>query len=134
MHSQLFKWIAVMHTADQSILIVESDDPTRELYMREFNRDYRAFACSSEHEVLDLLRTQHIDAIVLEPSQPNGLGWQLLSAIQAATASQHVPVIVCSTLDQRLRGTELGVSAYLVKPVLPKTLVETVRRLLNSHI
>jgi DNA-binding response OmpR family regulator len=122
-----------MHTLDQSVLIVENDDPTRELYVRELSRDYRAFACTTEHEVLDLLRTHTIDAIVLEPSQPNGLGWQLLSTIQAATAAHHVPVIVCSTLDERLRGIELGVSVYLVKPVLPKTLVETVRRLLSSH-
>ena len=119
-----------MRAADQSILIIEYDDPTRELYVRELTRDYHVFACSEEHEALALLHTHAIDAIVLEPSRPNGHGWQLFADIQAANANRPIPVVLCSTLDERSRGAELGASAYLVKPVLPKTLLETLHRLL----
>jgi len=119
-----------MHTADQSILIIEHDDPTRELYVRELTRDYHVFACSEVHEALALLHTHNIDAIVLEPSRPNGHGWQLFAEIQAANTTRSIPVVLCSTLDERSRGAELGASAYLVKPVLPKTLLETLHRLL----
>lgn len=122
-----------MHTADQSVLIVEHDDATRELYLRELNRDYHVLACHNEQSVIDLLRAHDIDAIVLEPSWPNGQGWRLLSAIQAVNARRAIPVIVCSTLDERVRGMDLGVSVYLVKPVLPRTLRETLRRLLVSQ-
>jgi DNA-binding response OmpR family regulator len=119
-----------MLTADQSILIIEYDDPTRELYVRELTRDYHVFACAEDHEALALLHTHTIDAIVLEPSRPNGHGWQLFAEIQAANADRSIPVVLCSTLDERSRGAELGASAYLVKPVLPKTLLETLHRLL----
>jgi DNA-binding response OmpR family regulator len=122
-----------MRTADQSILIIEHDDPTRELYVRELTRDYRVFACSDVPEALRLLRAHTIDAIVLEPSRPNGHGWQLFAEIQAADVDRPIPVVLCSTLDERSRGAELGASAYLVKPVLPKTLLETLHRLLISQ-
>jgi DNA-binding response OmpR family regulator len=119
-----------MQTADQSILIIEHDDPTRELYVRELTRDYHVFACSEVHEALALLRTHDIDAIVLEPAGPKGHGWQSFAEIQAANLDRSIPVVLCSTLDERSRGAELGASAYLVKPVLPKTLLETLHRLL----
>jgi DNA-binding response OmpR family regulator len=122
-----------MHTADQAILIIESDSPTRELYTRELNRDYRVFACSDQHEALELLDSHAIDAIVVEPSRPNGQGWAFLAALHAAEVAQSVPVVVCSTLDERTRGVELGVSAYLIKPVLPRTLAETLHRLLGGQ-
>jgi DNA-binding response OmpR family regulator len=122
-----------MHTADQVILIIESDSPTRELYTRELNRDYRVFACSDQQEVLELLGSHSVDAIVVEPARPNGQWWALLAALHAASAERSVPVVVCSTLDERARGAELGVSAYLIKPVLPSTLSETLHRVLNSQ-
>jgi len=122
-----------MHTTDQSILIIEHDDPTRELYVRELGRDYRVFACSGVREALALLRAHAIDAIVLEPSRPNGDGWQLFAEIQAADIDRSIPVVLCSTLDERSRGADLGASAYLVKPVLPRTLLETLHRLLVSQ-
>jgi DNA-binding response OmpR family regulator len=122
-----------MQTADQSILIIEYDDPTRELYVRELTRDYHVLACSEEHEALALLHAHAIDAIVLEPSRPNGHGWQLFADIQAANSDRPIPVVLCSTLDERSRGAELGASAYLVKPVLPKTLLDTLHRLLVSQ-
>jgi len=122
-----------MHTTDQSILIIEHDDPTRELYVRELGRDYRVLACSGVREALALLRAHAIDAIVLEPSRPNGDGWQLFAEIQAADIDRSIPVVLCSTLDERSRGADLGASAYLVKPVLPRTLLETLHRLLVSQ-
>jgi DNA-binding response OmpR family regulator len=122
-----------MQTADQSILIIEHDDPTRELYTRELNRSYRVLDCPNQRDVLDLVQSHAVDAIILEPYWPDGQGWCLLSAIQAANPKRAIPVIVCSTLDERTRGVELGVSAYLVKPVLPRTLSATLHRLLDSQ-
>jgi DNA-binding response OmpR family regulator len=117
-----------MQSADQAILIVENDGPTRELYLRELSRDYRVFACSDEHDVLTLLRAHNICAVGLEPSHPGGRGWELLAAMKHANDTRSVPIILCSTLDERKRGMELGACAYLVKPVLPATLLETLRR------
>jgi DNA-binding response OmpR family regulator len=117
-----------MRSSDQMIIIIEHDTPTRELYLRELGRDYRALACCDEHSVLEVLRTHAICAIVLEPGPAGGGGWELLAKIKQGEDTRTIPVILCSTLDERKRGMELGAHAYLIKPVLPSTLLETIRR------
>ncbi len=121
------------HHAVQAILIVEHDQPTRDLYRRELSRDYQIYDCADERDALDLLRSHSVDAVVLEPARPDGRGWALLTMLQRAAATRVIPVILCSALDERKRGLELGATAYLVKPVLPVTLLETLRRVIRSR-
>lgn len=118
-----------MRSADQMILIIEHDDPTRELYLRELSRDYCVLACCDEHDALEMLRAHDICAVVLEPELAGGRGWALLATIRQSSDIAAVPIILCSTLDQRKRGMELGASAYLIKPVLPATLLDVIRRI-----
>jgi DNA-binding response OmpR family regulator len=114
--------------SDQTILIVEQDDPTRELYSRELSRDYRVVTCGDGRDALELLRAHDIRAVVLEPGAADGRGWDLLAAMRHEPNMCGIPVILCSTLDERKRGMELGAIAYLVKPVLPTVLLEALRR------
>jgi DNA-binding response OmpR family regulator len=118
-----------MQTTAQSILIVECDLPTLELYQRELSRDYQILACSETQKALALLQTHPVSAVVLEPSTPDEQGWSLLAAIKSLPGPASIPVILCSTLDERKRGMEMGAVAYLVKPVLPTTLRETLRQI-----
>jgi DNA-binding response OmpR family regulator len=117
-----------MRTAEQAILIVEHDQPTRELYLRELSRYFRVFACGDEYAALELLQAHDICAVVLEPAVSDGSGWHLLTQLKCAVGARAIPVVLCSALDERKRGLELGASAYLVKPVLPAALLETLRR------
>ena len=60
-----------MRRADQTILIVEHDDPTRELYLRELSRDYCVVACCDEHDVLEVY--EDMEAFWFEdPCPPDG--------------------------------------------------------------
>jgi DNA-binding response OmpR family regulator len=117
-----------MRSAEQAILLVEHDQPTRELYLRELSRDFCVYACCDEGAVLELLRVHDICVVVLEPGPAGGSGWALLADLKRVAGTRALPVILCSSLDERKRGLEMGASAYLVKPVLPATLLETVRR------
>jgi DNA-binding response OmpR family regulator len=117
-----------MRNAEQAILIVEHDEPTRELYLRELSRDFQVFGCCDACAALDMLRAHDIRAVVLEPGAIDGCGWALLADLKRSAGMRAIPVILCSTLDERKRGLELGASAYLVKPVLPAALLETLRR------
>ena len=120
-----------MRRAEQAILIVEHDEPTRELYLRELSREFRVFACCDECTALDLLRAHDIHAVVLEPGAADGSGWGLLVNLKHAAGMRAVPVILCSALDERKRGLELGASAYLVKPVLPTALLDALRHVVK---
>jgi DNA-binding response OmpR family regulator len=111
-----------------AILIVEDDPATLELYRRELSRTYQVLACADEQEALEALRTKDLCAMVLEPALLGGRGWTLLTTIKNSPQGHDIPIILCSTLDKRKRGLELGAAACLVKPVLPTTLLETVQR------
>lgn len=114
------------------ILLIEEDQPTRELYQRELGRNYRVFACSSESEALDLLHQYSFDVIVLEPALAQGQGWAFLIRLRAMLQTRTTLIIVCSILDERRRGLELGANLCLIKPVLPTLLHDTIHQMLQN--
>lgn len=113
-----------------SILIIENDPPTLELYRREFSRDYQVLACLDEEDALQMASSPNLRAVILEPAVSAGAGWMILPALLEALRGRHVPVILCSTQDDRKRGLQAGASAFLVKPVLPAELRETLQKVI----
>jgi DNA-binding response OmpR family regulator len=57
-----------------TLLIVEKDPATLELYRRELNRDFEVLVCSGKNEVLQTIQGQNVNAMVLEPAAWNGQG------------------------------------------------------------
>jgi len=111
------------------ILMVDRDDPTVELYRRVLDREYEVITRGDEAGVMEVLSSIDLQAIILEPAVGGGTGWNIFTTIQKNLRERPVPVVICSTLDERKRGLDMGAAAYLVKPVPPITLVETLRQL-----
>jgi DNA-binding response OmpR family regulator len=120
-----------VHQPKPSILIVENNNPTLELYRRELSRDFQVLACSEVAEAMTLVTTSKLEAVVLEPAVSNGQGWKLLSELRQFFSEHALPIILCSTLDERKRGQEAGAADFLVKPVLPSVLLETLQRVIR---
>jgi len=116
-----------------SILIIEDDAATRELYQRELGRTYPVVACDDEQEAYSLLQNKTIFLIVLEITALQDQDWNFVTAARTLPGYADLPIIVCSTVDERRRGAELGVAAYLVKPVVPRTLFDTVNMVLAQN-
>ena len=113
-----------------TILLIEDDEATSELYQRELKRAYTVLACDSESEALALLQSNVIGAIVLEPAMHSGQGWAILEVLHTMPHTRTIPVILCSTLDERRLGMELGATRYLIKPVLPRALLDAIHRVI----
>ena len=105
-----------------TVLIFDIDEMTSELYRRQLQHRYRVVTCFHEQDAWKALRTQSIDAIVLEPTALDDETWRFVIQVRATDAYRDAPIIICSSLDARRRGAELGVNAYLIKPVSPQTL------------
>jgi response regulator RpfG family c-di-GMP phosphodiesterase len=121
--------MARLHLA---VLILESDEATLNLYCRELGRVYRVIACRNEREAITCLRSEMVQALVVEPAMfPDG-EWSFIAAVRTNPETNRLPIILCSTLDVRRRGAELGVAATLIKPVMPQTLVATVTAVMQS--
>ncbi len=122
----------MMHSSQPAVLIVEPDAATRELYARALRREYRVVECAEAQAALALVQGETFGAIVLEPSYGDERGWQALAALREHTG-RAVPLVLCSVLDERRRGMALGAAAYLVKPVLPARLLETLRAVMEQN-
>lgn len=130
--SRLIASQQIMSNQKSAILIVENDAATVQLYQRELGRTYRVVASADARQALALLSSEAIDAVVLEPAAFDENGWDLLAAMADQQQGHATPIVVCSVLDERRRGMNLGAAAYLVKPVLPVTLLDTLHNVLQG--
>lgn len=110
------------------ILLIEADPNTADLYRRELSHDYTVVTSTDETQVWEILLTGQLKAIVLEPIGLGKWGWDMLVTIKSKPTIQAIPVVVCSTLDERRKGLELGAAYFLVKPVLPSTLLQVIHK------
>jgi response regulator RpfG family c-di-GMP phosphodiesterase len=113
----------------RTILIVDNDLPTLELYQRELGREYRVLTCTDERGATQLLASEHVSAAVIEPFALGENGWARVAALTRTPSDRRVPLLVCSTQDDRRRDLKLGAVACLIKPVLPSTLLDAVRKI-----
>jgi CheY-like chemotaxis protein len=69
--------------------------------------------------------------IVLDVGLPGELdGWQVLVRLKTSEATAHVPVVVCTALEERGTAVTLGAADFVAKPFTPDQLRDTVARYL----
>ncbi|HWQ12230.1 MAG TPA: hypothetical protein VNL77_05490 [Roseiflexaceae bacterium] len=116
------------HTA--TVVIGEPDQATSVLYQRTLGAVFTVLAAPNTATILELLRSRPVVAVILEPALFHPNSWDQMEVVSQACAKAGVPLVICSAQDERRRGRALGAAAYLVKPTLPTTLLETVRQVL----
>jgi DNA-binding response OmpR family regulator len=117
--------------AAATILIVEDDDPLREILARHLRaRGHRIHEAASAEAAGEALRAGLRPGLVLlDINLPGETGWSLVRGNALALAGDP-PVIVASatTVDPR-RLREHRVAGYLPKPFPLQTLLEAIERL-----
>ncbi len=122
-----------MTTPQRVVLIGEPDMATAELYRRALCSTFDVITAPYADALLDMLRARTPTALVLEPTIFGARSWEQLAIVSYICAEHDILLIVCSTLDERRRGLDLGITSYLVKPALPATLLALVQELLNAR-
>ena len=110
------------------ILIVDDDGPTLELYANALKMHYHVITCSNWQEAMAILSARKVQIVVVEPSVAGYKAWEVLEEL---IKTYSLSVVICSALDDRRLGLAAGALAYLVKPVLPSTLLETLKSILS---
>jgi EAL domain-containing protein (putative c-di-GMP-specific phosphodiesterase class I)/DNA-binding response OmpR family regulator len=107
-------------TEARTVLCVEDDDTLRMLLCEELEfAGYRVLQARDGAEGLEAIRQDAPDLVVCDVSMPRMNGFALLEAVNL-NDEDPVPFIMLTALGDRLnqiRGRELGVVDYLVKPV-----------------
>lgn len=122
----------LLKTQAPTIVLIEADEVTLDLYRRELSKSFAVLAFTEINDVLETLANQDVQAVVIEPEIHYGQGWELIHSIHMTFPNRLIPVIVCSTRDTDHIDHSGEVTIHLTKPVLPKTLrektLETLRK------
>lgn len=111
------------------VIVIEDDDDAGALLSETLvGAGYRVLTAPGGAEGLRLAREHDPVAVTLDVMMPEMDGWRVLQAMRADRRLASIPVIVCSIVDNRPLGYSLGASDYLLKPVDPATLTDTLDR------
>jgi signal transduction histidine kinase len=111
------------------VVVIEDDEDAAALLEATLGRaGYRVLSAPNGEQGLRLARAYDPVAITLDVMMPEMDGWRVLQTMRGDRRLARIPVIVCSIVDNRPLGYALGASDYIVKPIDPTALTETLDR------
>ncbi|MDH5607463.1 MAG: response regulator, partial [Anaerolineae bacterium] len=117
-------------TGDKIIVSIDDDSKVIDLYKRYLNtHGYQVVAITNPQEALTQIKQIKPHAITVDIMMPSRDGWQVIGDIKSDPATQNIPIIICSIVDDQERGFNLGAADYLVKPILEDEFVTTIKSL-----
>ena len=100
------------------VLVIDDDEDQRTLMTRFLHREgFRVQVAGDGRRGLQLARSLHPRAILLDVMMPGIDGWSVLSEIKADPNLARTPVVMVTSVDQRSLAASLGAADYMLKPV-----------------
>ena len=122
---------------DIQILVVEDDGDIQELMCHHLEKEgFRTIRISDGEGALEIVRTHHVDLILLDLNLPKVSGIEVLKKIRYSYNMNTHIIIVSARTDEVdiITALELGADNYLPKPFSPKVLVANVKALLRRSV
>lgn len=122
--------------AKPRIAVVDDERDFGWLVCRWLKPSYRAVAFESAEELLGSDGEAAADLVVTDVRMPGVDGIQLCDRLRGDPRYANVPVLFLTGLDPRdglLRAADAGGSAYLVKPIERRDLLEQIEKLLDTR-
>ncbi|MEO3385765.1 PleD family two-component system response regulator [Mesorhizobium sp. CAU 1741] len=95
---------------------------------------FEVITANSGADALEACENGKIDVVLLDVMMPEMDGFEVCSRLKADPATQHIPVVMVTALDQisdRVRGLEAGADDFLTKPVNDLQLMTRVKSLVR---
>ena len=119
---------ASLDKADPVVVVIDDDRQSVDLMEAYLDgHGVRVVRAGNGTEGLETIRRVRPVAVVLDIRLPGIDGWQVLAQLRGDSATQPIPVIIVSILDERLRGLAAGADEYLIKPVGREDLLRALR-------
>lgn len=119
------------------ILIVDDDELSRRLLMRQLtDKGFTALGEDSGEEVIERLKAEHVDLVLLDINMPRIPGTRLLKRIRNYPQTAHLPVIMVTAeddIDSKLACVESGADGYITKPVDLGLLMQNIATALKAR-
>jgi len=113
-----------------TLLVIDDNEGLKDLIAR-YLASYRCniIAATSGEQGLQLAETSSPDVIILDVMMPDIDGWEVLQTLQHRTATQSIPVLICSVFNDPRLAMSLGAARLLPKPLRPEDLISALREL-----
>jgi CheY-like chemotaxis protein len=114
---------------EKSVLVVEDNEAVIQAFRRYLTGyNYEVIGATTAGEALRLAQEIGPTVITLDVMIPGQDGWEILHALKHNTTTQHIPVIICSVLEDPDLARSLGAADYLRKPVAQADLLTMLNR------
>ncbi|HET8562494.1 MAG TPA: response regulator [Candidatus Binatia bacterium] len=122
---------------DKKTVTVVDDNPDIITIVKTIleGKGYNVLSASSGQELLNLLKNQKPDLIILDIMMPEMDGLQVLTHLKGAADTASIPVILLTAKVQYedvLGGYKLGADYYITKPFTSTQLVNGINLLLGE--
>jgi two-component system, OmpR family, alkaline phosphatase synthesis response regulator PhoP len=121
----------------QRTIMVVDDNPDIITIVKTIleGKGYSVLSASSGQELLNILKSQQPDLIILDIMMPEMDGLEVLGRLKGVTETASIPVILLTAKVQYedvLGGYKLGADYYITKPFTSTQLVNGINLLLGE--
>jgi len=97
---------------------------------------YEVVICTSSTEALDVFRAapQRFDLVITDQTMPHMTGERLAQALRRLRPD--IPIILCTGFSHVMhaeRAQELGIDAFLMKPLAMQDLAQTIQQVMAAR-
>ena len=118
------------------MLVVDDDEVIRQLIAVNLTLEgFEVFTAIDGQDCLDKVVDVHPDVITLDIMMPRLDGWVTATQLRRNPATSSIKVVLITARaqeDDKSRGRQVGVDAYLTKPFDPAEMIRVVRALAGS--
>ncbi len=118
--------------SSRKVLVVDDDEHIlRSLAQYLELEEFSVKTASGGAEALALVESDRPDLVVLDVMMPEMDGFEVLENLRRKPETEKLPVIMLTARDQHgdvLKGYQMGVSSYMVKPFNLDELVEVINQ------
>lgn len=118
------------------ILVVEDEKNLNDIIVKKLKMEkYGVDNCFDGKDALDFILTTDYDVIILDIMMPKMDGFQVLERIRSKNIKTPVLLLTAKdSIEDRVKGLDLGADDYLVKPFSFEELMARIRVLLRRNV
>ena len=119
-----------------SVVVVEDSPQIVKLIHTTLRRDFKVLAAADGLKGLELVQRERPHLVVTDLMMPEIDGLELTRRLRADERTRHIPILMLTArgeLEDRVKGLDTGVSAYLTKPFAPRELASAARQLVRTE-
>lgn len=119
-----------------TVVVVEDSPQVLQVIHMSLRRQFKVLTAADGVRGLEVAAREQPSLIVTDLMMPEMDGLELTRRIRSDPRLRHIPVLMLTArgaLEDRVKGLETGVSAYLTKPFSPRELITCARQLVRAE-